>query len=111
VIPFIATVCAHVAFTIDRVDSRWARVEWFGTTDLSDVETTLFPSAPREGEQWIVHLLPSDEGVRFDENGRALKLPSGTLFIPEGVASPSFTTLDIRMTRLAEHTAQGGASK
>ena len=41
--------CFHLIFTVDRIETGWAVVEWWGTTATTDVELTLFPSEPDEG--------------------------------------------------------------
>ena len=101
--------CFHLIFTVDRIETGWAVVEWWGTTATTDVELTLFPSKPDEGERWVVHLRskPSKTGS-VDPHSRTYRSARGSLVLPPEHAASAFHTADIRMSRIPDFNSIGG---
>ena len=48
--------CTHLVFVIDRIEHSYAVIEWAHTAMLEDVPQTEFPTKPREGQIWTVHI-------------------------------------------------------
>lgn len=58
-------LCVHLALTVDRVETQWAVIEWWGSTNTADISLEHFPDEPREGSVWLAHLQPATNGETF----------------------------------------------
>ena len=58
-------LCVHLALTVDRIETGWAVIEWWGSTDTTDISLEHFPDEPPEGSLWLAHLRPTDNGQSF----------------------------------------------
>ena len=77
--------CSALFFTIDRVESEMAVVEWEASGELTDVSASLFSSPPTEGDRWVVKIKQSDQGQStYSRTSNALKTDRGLLFLPKG---------------------------
>ena len=50
------SLCLHLAFVIDRIEPPWAIAEWNHMPTFGDVALYRFPTRPKEGSRWIVHV-------------------------------------------------------
>ena len=58
--PVCAAVCMHLTIVVDRLEKRWAVVEWQEMVTFSDVPLSVFPVEPVEGSKWRVHFTAPD---------------------------------------------------
>jgi hypothetical protein len=50
---------------VDRVETQWAVIEWWGSTNTADISLEHFPDEPSEGSVWLAHLQPALNGETF----------------------------------------------
>lgn len=50
------SLCLHLAFVIDRIEPPWAIAEWNHMPTFGDVALDRFPTPPKEGSRWIIHV-------------------------------------------------------
>ena len=64
--------CTHLVFVVDRVEHSYAVIEWAHSAMVEDVPQTEFPTTPREGQTWTVHIkirpTRKPQMTRFDWN-------------------------------------------
>lgn len=83
-------LCVHLALTVDRVETAWAVVEWWGSTDTADISLEHFPDDPSEGSLWLAHMRPT-------ENGQTFSLPAN---------GPKDRPYQLRLSRLIHNPTQ-----
>jgi hypothetical protein len=104
-------LCLHMAFTVDRVEQRFAVVEWLGTVLTTDVSASLFPTPPTEGERWIIHLVPSPDGeTAIAPSSLVLRHPAGVIDLPEPLSISTHHHFRLRMTRMSNTSTLGGVT-
>jgi hypothetical protein len=102
-------LCLHLAFTVDRVEQRFAVVEWLGSVLTTDVSTSLFPAPPSEGDRWMIHLVPSSDGETvIDPSALVLRHPAGLIDLPEALSISTHHHFRLRMTRMSNTSTLGG---
>lgn len=50
------SLCIHLSFVVDRIEPPWAIAEWEHVPTLGDIHIHRFPTRPREGSKWVVHI-------------------------------------------------------
>lgn len=95
----LSSLC--LVFTIDRLEGKWAVVEWWGMATTTDVERSLFPTKPKEGERWSVRLISSPSGSgSYNPARHAYRGPFGWLFLPRETEGPPIQATEIRMSQI-----------
>ena len=75
--------CSVLFFTIDRVESEMAIVEWAASGEITDISSALFPGQPNEGDRWVVRIHKADRGqIAYRSQSNALESEQGRLFLP-----------------------------
>ena len=95
----LSSLC--LVFTIDRLEGNWAVVEWRETATTTDIERSLFPTDPKEGERWIVRLISSLSGSgSYNPARHAYRDPSGWLFLPRVKQGQAIQATEIWMSQI-----------
>ena len=100
--------CFHLIFTVDRIETGWVVVEWWGTTATTDVDPFFREQAGRRRAMGRAPEENHRETGSVDPHSRTYRSARGSLVLPPEHPASALHTTDIRMSRIPDFNSIGG---